>query len=194
MRGTERERNINVWLPVMCPLLGTWPPTQVGHMPEGPFGRISRGTLWFTGQHSFHWATPARASLFPVFKMENFWIAQELWSLLHCFQIHSPYTNHFYYKLSNGLKSIFTLITTFIIAKILDPSWVILNACVSASLLNSIFHQICMFHLFIICHVHPSPLTFTGPSSIWVLIISLLYLAEWLATCLEGASLTLLHY
>ena len=21
----ERERNINVWLPLMCPLLGTWP-------------------------------------------------------------------------------------------------------------------------------------------------------------------------
>ena len=25
---TERERNINVWLPLMCPLLGTWPATQ----------------------------------------------------------------------------------------------------------------------------------------------------------------------
>ena len=24
----ERERNINVWLPLMCPLLGTWPTTQ----------------------------------------------------------------------------------------------------------------------------------------------------------------------
>ena len=29
-RGTEgeRERNINVWLPFTCPLLGTWPATQ----------------------------------------------------------------------------------------------------------------------------------------------------------------------
>ena len=27
-REKERERNINVWLPVMCPLLGTWPATQ----------------------------------------------------------------------------------------------------------------------------------------------------------------------
>ena len=24
----KRERNINVWLPLMCPLLGTWPTTQ----------------------------------------------------------------------------------------------------------------------------------------------------------------------
>ena len=27
-REKERERNINVWLPLMCPLLGTWPATQ----------------------------------------------------------------------------------------------------------------------------------------------------------------------
>ena len=24
----ERERNISVWLPLVCPLLGTWPTTQ----------------------------------------------------------------------------------------------------------------------------------------------------------------------
>ena len=24
----ERERNINLWLPLMCPLLGTWTATQ----------------------------------------------------------------------------------------------------------------------------------------------------------------------
>ena len=24
----ERERNINVWLPLLCPPLGTWPTTQ----------------------------------------------------------------------------------------------------------------------------------------------------------------------
>ena len=27
-REGERERNINVWLPLECPLLGTWPTTQ----------------------------------------------------------------------------------------------------------------------------------------------------------------------
>ena len=27
-KGEERERNINVWLPLACPLLGTWPAAQ----------------------------------------------------------------------------------------------------------------------------------------------------------------------
>ena len=27
-REKERERNITVWSPLMCPLLGTWPATQ----------------------------------------------------------------------------------------------------------------------------------------------------------------------
>ena len=27
-REEERERNINVWLPLICPLLGTWTTTQ----------------------------------------------------------------------------------------------------------------------------------------------------------------------
>ena len=27
-REKDRERNINVWLPLVCPLLGTWPATQ----------------------------------------------------------------------------------------------------------------------------------------------------------------------
>ena len=26
--GRERERNISVWLPLTCPLLGAWPTTQ----------------------------------------------------------------------------------------------------------------------------------------------------------------------
>ena len=32
-REKEKERNINVWLLLMCPLLGTWPAT--GHVPTG---------------------------------------------------------------------------------------------------------------------------------------------------------------
>ena len=27
-REKERDRNTNVWLPLVCPLLGTWPATQ----------------------------------------------------------------------------------------------------------------------------------------------------------------------
>ena len=27
-RGEEKEKSINVWLPLACPILGTWPTTQ----------------------------------------------------------------------------------------------------------------------------------------------------------------------
>ena len=55
-RGKE-ERNINVWLALARPLLGTRPPTQAyaltriqpGTPPETP-----PGTPWFTGQDSIH--------------------------------------------------------------------------------------------------------------------------------------------
>ena len=55
-RGRETllcERDIN-WLPLACPQLGTWPATQTWRGTEPAI-------LWFTGQHSVHWATPARA-------------------------------------------------------------------------------------------------------------------------------------
>ena len=55
-RRREGEREGNVWLPVMLPLLGTWPKTQA-------YALIGNwmATLWFTGPHSIQWATPARA-------------------------------------------------------------------------------------------------------------------------------------
>ena len=55
-REEGREGNIIVWLPLICPLLGTLP--QPRHM---PWLGIKPATLWFTGQRSIHWATPARA-------------------------------------------------------------------------------------------------------------------------------------
>ena len=27
----KRKKNINVWLPLACPMLGTWPTTQTGN-------------------------------------------------------------------------------------------------------------------------------------------------------------------
>ena len=40
-RGKERERNISVWLPLVCRPLGTWPATQAcvltGNQTSGPF-------------------------------------------------------------------------------------------------------------------------------------------------------------
>ena len=62
-RENERERNINVWLPVTCPLWG--PSLQPRHV---PWLGIKLVTLWFTGQHSIHWATPARAIGCPIDK------------------------------------------------------------------------------------------------------------------------------
>ena len=40
-REKERERNISVWLPLACPLLGTWPATQVGALPGNRTGNFS---------------------------------------------------------------------------------------------------------------------------------------------------------
>ena len=56
-REEERERNIHVWLPLVCSLLGTWPATQACALT----GNQTR-TLWFAGWHSVHWATPDRAN------------------------------------------------------------------------------------------------------------------------------------
>ena len=57
-RGEGRKRNINVWLPLKCPLLGTWPATQV-------YALAGNRTLKpLVHRHSIHGATPARAYLF----------------------------------------------------------------------------------------------------------------------------------
>ena len=65
----ERERNIKVWLPLMhphCPNRGPGP--QPRHV---PWLGIKPTTLWFAGQHSIHWATPARATS-TFFKLMQF--------------------------------------------------------------------------------------------------------------------------
>ena len=41
--GEKEERNINVWLPLMHPLLGTWPTTQACALMG-----IEPATLWYT--------------------------------------------------------------------------------------------------------------------------------------------------
>ena len=57
--GRKSEKNLNVLLPLICPLLGTWPATQACALP----GNWTGETLWLAGQHSIHWATPARVLL-----------------------------------------------------------------------------------------------------------------------------------
>ena len=51
------ERNID-WLPLARHQLGTWS-RNPGMCPAWP--GMEQATLWFTGRHSIHWATPARA-------------------------------------------------------------------------------------------------------------------------------------
>ena len=55
-REKERERNISVWLHLHAPYWGPGP--QPKHV---PWLGIEPATLWFTGQHSIHCATPVKA-------------------------------------------------------------------------------------------------------------------------------------
>ena len=62
-----RERNINVWLPLVHTLLGTWPSTQACALTENQTGHPL-----VCSPHSIHWATPAR--LVPVIFNEVLYI------------------------------------------------------------------------------------------------------------------------
>ena len=48
-KDKDRERNMNVWLPFTCPLLGTWPATQACALTGN-----QTCDLWFTGLRSIH--------------------------------------------------------------------------------------------------------------------------------------------
>ena len=61
-RGEGRERNTNVWLPLVHPLTGDLAHNP-GMRPDWELNKFN----WFTGRHSLHWATPARA------EKENSW-------------------------------------------------------------------------------------------------------------------------
>ena len=54
----EWERNISVWLHLMCPTYTAEPGPQPRRV---PWLGIQPATLWFAGRHSIHWATSARA-------------------------------------------------------------------------------------------------------------------------------------
>ena len=63
-RDKERERNINVWLPLACPLLGTWPAIQAcaltGNQTSDPlvFCRPALNPLSHTSQGSITFSYP----------------------------------------------------------------------------------------------------------------------------------------
>ena len=56
--GEKEERNINVWLHLARPPLGTWPAIQACALT----GNITSNLLVW-GQYSTYWATPARAEM-----------------------------------------------------------------------------------------------------------------------------------
>ena len=62
-RKKERERNFNVWLPLVHPPTGG-PGLQPRHV---PWLIIDLVTFCFTVRHSIHWATPARV-IYQFFK------------------------------------------------------------------------------------------------------------------------------
>ena len=71
-RGKEgkRERNINVWLPLTRPLLGTWPTTQACALTGNWTGNsLIRGPVLN------QWATPARAQFYYLISHIYFFIA-----------------------------------------------------------------------------------------------------------------------
>ena len=104
-REKEREKNISLWLPLVCPSTGDMTcnpgmcPTRLGIEPV---------TLWFTGWHSIQWATPARAvfffSWYHLFvltgnhvhlKLLLGKISATLWSLKIRNKINCPHIKHF---------------------------------------------------------------------------------------------------
>ena len=54
-REEERERNINVWLPLMCTLLGTWPATQAGALTGNRTGNSLIHRLAFNSLSHTSW-------------------------------------------------------------------------------------------------------------------------------------------
>ena len=63
-REKERERNISVWLPLMCGCLSCARSWEPGPQPRHvPWLGTEPVTFWLTDWHSIYWATLSRASL-----------------------------------------------------------------------------------------------------------------------------------
>ena len=69
----------------MCGCLSRAPYWRPGLQPRhGPWLGIKQATLWFTVWHSIHWATPARAELFLVWRLNSLRCWPGWCNLLHC--------------------------------------------------------------------------------------------------------------
>ena len=91
--GKEKERESSV-----CGCLSHAPYWGPGLQPRHvPWPEIEVVTLWITGLHSIHWATPARAMYTPIFRLEKY--VKALGTDL--FSGHLSYTSILFYKWMN---------------------------------------------------------------------------------------------
>ena len=72
--GRKREKNVNVWLPITRPPLGTSPTTQAYALSGN-----QNGHSLVCSPHSVHWATPARTKGFLIYSPTD--------GCLSCFQM-----------------------------------------------------------------------------------------------------------
>ena len=73
-REKERERNINVWLPLACPVLGTWPATHACALTGNPIGDplVHRPVLNSLSHISQHFANSFKRQYSTVVKHMTF--------------------------------------------------------------------------------------------------------------------------
>ena len=74
-REKERERNINVWLPIACPQLGTWTTAQA-------CAALTRNRTGDPLRRSIHWATPAKARFLSLGDRKNVGRGITSWKIL----------------------------------------------------------------------------------------------------------------
>ena len=107
----ERERNISVWPPLIHPLLGPGLPPLACVL----IGNWTSDPLVHTGQHSVHWATPARAhyisinlDCLPGFSISHW---APWWQRLYfiCFHLR-PHSSNWYRSLEEVKGLVFLLI------------------------------------------------------------------------------------
>ena len=94
-RGDVKERETS-----MCGCLSHAPYWGPGLQPRHvPWLGIEQVTLWFSGWHSIHWATPARV-IWSIFdRFFTFWWNLKQYFPLHFFLIAFNKTHIFYYKI-----------------------------------------------------------------------------------------------
>ena len=114
-REGERERNIKVWLPLVCPLLGTWPATQAcaltGNWTWHPFG-LQAGTQFTLPQQPVQislifcvlFAYPQNES---ICRSEGLWNVCEIWYILSLLR---NKTKHKWKKYTLSSSSVFFIL------------------------------------------------------------------------------------